>query len=459
MQSLISLPTEILHQIIRSVEPGSLKTLRQVCRSLGEIGKEHLFESVTVYATEESCDGFVDFLENEDGDCIQSVTKVYLDLSEFEGLYSYDTYNDETSNEPMEKEFRKFVRLFPRLKELPRLRSVVLRFHPDCSEDGDSDVPHTLGLRSAVMKEFLSAITALPQLPRELAIRDLQNVNESNSDEVERIEKVLQNLCSLRLNIANPHNQGNPECDLYHDEIHTFFSALPSFWLKPALQNLEHLTIYSSHYFGYYPKLDLRGVHFPRLRTLALGNYTFVHDSQLDWILSHRDTLTELYLDDCAILWAVAPFDKDKERTYLDPDSYTTHSGLVGHGYATYDKRWHHYFKTLQELSHLRHFRYGHSEYWSADESTPFECETDIIIGMHEESYLTFTSECYSPELTYYYGTGRSMKWVDEGPLPWIEEDQTSLEELLMKIGQKYVIDEATEDQIDRVRYLGQPRT
>ncbi|PIG79070.1 hypothetical protein AARAC_008054 [Aspergillus arachidicola] len=261
MQSLMSLPTEILHQIIRN------------------IGKEHLFESITVYATEESCDGFVDFLENEDGDCIQSVTKVYLDLSEFEGLYSYDTYNDETSSEPMEKEFRKF-----------------------------------------------------------------------------------------------------------HDEIHTFFSALPSFWLKPALQNLEHLTIYSSHYFGYYPKLDLRGVHFPRLRTLALGNYTLVHNSQLDWILSHRDTLTELYLDDCAILWVVAPFDKDKERTYLDPDSYTTHPGLVGHGYATYDKRWHHYFKTLQELSHLRHFRYGHSEYWSGDESTPFECETEIIIGMHEEA-------------------------------------------------------------------------
>ncbi|KAB8276168.1 hypothetical protein BDV30DRAFT_224550 [Aspergillus minisclerotigenes] len=425
MQSLISLPTEILHQIIRCAEPESFKKIRQVCRSLGEIGKEHLFESITVYATEESSDRFVDFLENEDGDCIQSVTKVYLDLSEFEGLYSYDTYNDETRNEPKEKEFRKFVRLFPRLKELPRLRSVVLRFHPDCSEDGDSDVPHPLGLRSAVMKEFLSAITALPQLPRELAIRDLQNVNESNSDEVERIEKVLRNLRSLRLNIANSHNQGNPECDYRHDEIHTFFSALPSFWLKPALQNLEHLTIYSSHYFGYYP--------------------------------NHRETLTELYLDDCAILWVVAPWDEDKENTYLDPDSYTTHPGLVGNAYATYDKRWHHYFKTFQELSHLRHFRYGHSEYWWDDESTPFEREAEIIIGMHEESYQTFYCERYSERLYYRYGNGRRTKWVDEGPLPWIEEDQTSLEELLAKIGQKYVIDEATDDQIYRARYLGQP--
>ncbi|KAE8139812.1 hypothetical protein BDV38DRAFT_280728 [Aspergillus pseudotamarii] len=457
MQSLTSLPTEILHQIVRCADPHSLKALRQVCRSLGEIGKERLFESITIYATEESCDRFIDFLENEDRDWLQSVTKVYLDLSAFEGLYVYDKYNDETRDDPKEKEFRKFVRLFPRLKELPRLQSVVLRFHPECGEDEDTDVPHPLGLRSAVMKEFLSAITALPQLPRELAIRDLHNVNESNPDDVENTKKVLRNLRSLRLNITNPHNSGNSESDLYHDDIHTFFSALPSFWLRPALQNLEHLTIYSSHYFGYYPKLDLRDVHFPRLKTLALGNYAFVHDSQLDWILSHRDTLTELYLDDCAILWVVAT--RDKERTYLDPDSYTTHPGAVGKNYAIYAKRWRHYFKSFQGLRHLRHFRYGHSEYWwDRDDSTPFERETEIIIGMHEDSYLTFDSDWYSRRLLYHYGTGRQMKCVDEGPLPWIEEDQTSLEELLAKIGQKYVIDEATADQIDCARVLRQPR-
>lgn len=138
-------------------------------------------------------------------------------------LYVYDRYNDETRDDPKEKEFRKFVRLFPRLKELPRLQSVVLCFHPECGEDEDSDVPHPPGLRSAVVKEFLPAITALPQLPRELAIRDLHNVNENSPDEIQKTEKVLRNLRSLRLNITNPHNSGNSENDLY---VCTCFSTL-----------------------------------------------------------------------------------------------------------------------------------------------------------------------------------------------------------------------------------------
>ncbi|EIT79557.1 hypothetical protein AO1008_01882 [Aspergillus oryzae 100-8] len=406
MQSLTSLPTEILHKIIRFAEPESLKTLRQVCRSLGEIGKERLFESITVYAKEESCDKFTDFLENEDRDCLHLVTKVYLDLSAFE-YDGYRVYNHGIWEGPREKTFRRFVRLFPRLKELPRLRSIVLGFYPESpgGVDGVLDVPYTLGIRSAAIKEFLSAITTLPQVPQELAFRELLNVNESNQDEVEKIEKVLQNLRSLRLNITNPHNWGD------HDDMHTFFSTLPSFWLKPALQILEHLTMYSNVYF-------------------------------------------ELYLDDCTILWAVAP--SNKERTYLGEDSYTTHPNLVGRGYATYDTRWHHYFQSFHELRHLRHFRYGRSEYWRGN-TIPFERETEIIIGMHEESYLTF-SDSYAQELSYDYGAWLRIKWEEGGPLPWIEEDQTSLEERLAKIGQRYVIDEATEHQIALARELRRPR-
>lgn len=123
----------------------------------------------------------------------------------------YRVYNHGIWEGPREKTFRRFVRLFPRLKELPRLRSIVLGFYPESpgGVDGVLDVPYTLGIRSAAIKEFLSAITTLPQVPQELAFRELLNVNESNQDEVEKIEKVLQNLRSLRLNITNPHNWGD----------------------------------------------------------------------------------------------------------------------------------------------------------------------------------------------------------------------------------------------------------
>lgn len=59
----------------------------------------------------------------------------------------------------------------------------------------------------------------------------------------------------------------------------------------------------TTFHFGFAPKLDLRGVHFPRLKTLALGNYTFTHDWQLDWLGTHRETLEELYLDDCIVVY------------------------------------------------------------------------------------------------------------------------------------------------------------
>lgn len=137
----------------------------------------------------------------------------------------YRVYNYGIWEGPREKTFRRLVRLFPRLKELPRLRSIVLGFYPESpgGVDGVLDVPYTLGIRSAAIKEFLSAITTLPQVPQELAFRELLNVNESNQDEVEKIEKVLQNLRSLRLNITNPHNWGDPETTLH---VRTYFSTL-----------------------------------------------------------------------------------------------------------------------------------------------------------------------------------------------------------------------------------------
>lgn len=110
---------------------------------------------------------------------------------------------------------------------------------------------------------------------------------------------------------------------LQKEAIHPFFSTLPSFWLRPMISNLEHLTLYSNVYFGFYPKLDLHGVHFPRLKTLSFGKYTFAHDSQLEWILSHGDTLKELYLDNCPILFEVVI--EDNVETLLDPSHFKPH--------------------------------------------------------------------------------------------------------------------------------------
>lgn len=91
-------------------------------------------------------------------------------------------------------------------------------------------------------------------------------------------------------------------------------SELPSIWLSPSMATLEHLALYNNLPFGIYPRLDLSTIHFPRLQSLALGNYTYRHDIQISWILSHGPTLRELYLDNCKILYALlCAEEKDKE--------------------------------------------------------------------------------------------------------------------------------------------------
>lgn len=159
---------------------------------------------------------------------------------------------------------------------------------------------------------------------------------------------------------------------------------------------------------------------------------TFVHDSQLDWILSHRNTLTELSLFVCAIVWNIKETD-NKEMAYLDLDSYTTHPGTGGSRYATYDKRWHDYFKSFQDLPHLRRFQYAGDEGY-----TPFAEEEPTELGMHQASYMLYRSNGYEEPFLYREDSGRDLNFVGE----WIIEDEKSLEELYAKLGYKYAIDD-----------------
>ncbi|GAB1196770.1 hypothetical protein APSETT444_006045 [Aspergillus pseudonomiae] len=217
---------------------------------------------------------------------------------------------------------------------------------------------------------------------------------------------------------------------------------MPSFWLKPTLQNLEKLSLGHLDFWGYYPKLDLRGVHFRQLRTLELTRYTFVHDSQLDWILSHRNTLIELNLYECAIAWNIKET-ADKEMAYLDLDSYTTRTGTRRSRYATYDKRWHDYFKSFQDLPHLRRFQYAGDEGY-----TPFEEEEPTELGMHQASYMLYRSNGYEEPFLYREDSGRDLNFVGE----WIIEDEKSLEELYAKLGYKYAIED--EEKVSRSKEI-----
>lgn len=78
-------------------------------------------------------------------------------------------------------------------------------------------------------------------------------------------------------------------------------------------------------WFGFRPKLDLSQIHFPRLKSLVLGNFTFFQDSQLEWILSHGATLSELSLDDCMILYDLCLFEEKLDEYSFKGRDGTTH--------------------------------------------------------------------------------------------------------------------------------------
>lgn len=189
------------------------------------------------------------------------------------------------------------------------------------------------------------------------------------------------------------------------------------------MATLEHLTLYCDRHLGLCPALDLSVVHFPRLKSLALGKFTFAHGDQLDWILAHGPTLRELYLDNC---WTI-----HHTRCYGTEDTQPVYPSAAREPWEPneripclerrYPRRWHHYFDSFRTgLPHLRHFRFGRSD-WTNE--YPFEKERDITIGLFDR-----------------YGTFRSMYGYDMSdnllnPLCH-EKDSDALWALFRKIGQ-----------------------
>ncbi|RDW65853.1 uncharacterized protein DSM5745_09592 [Aspergillus mulundensis] len=454
MAQFSSLPPEILGNIFLHADQKSQKALRLTNRQLGAIGQQSVFQTLRVCPTEESYGRLENILKRPD--LVPYINKIYLNTYDVKHPpeSQYDDGEDVAS------------RLFLYLKDMPRLQSVALRFHWECPDDVYDDVQQDENFRSEVMQTGLGALAALPGL-KDLALRDIYNVNETDTETVASLNTILPRLRSLRLNVTNANRgmKGSSDYDLENPQ--RFFSELPLVWLKPALSNLQHLTLYSSIYAGFFPKCDFRDLHFPNLKSLAFGNHTFIHDSQLNWILSHAATLTELYMDDCAIVHEAAIYTDKQDSTLLPPDAFKPHPHLPDRKvYTSYSTRWADYFRAFKEkLVNLREFRYGHAPNWWADDTTPFESEHRIRIGFGDESYLVFFDGVLPSEYTdfIYWEVPREgltgvesrremFEYVDGVALRASDDDEAALRELCDCVGssrRNALVDEDEDDLMD----------
>ncbi|GFG18205.1 hypothetical protein IFM5058_08893 [Aspergillus udagawae] len=431
MASITVLPSELLARIISFLDRSSLKAIRETSRLLSQFATPRLFDTVRLFPDEESYEA-IDRITSHAA-LKKMVKKVYVNTCEDD----YDEYDEEEVE--LTKDFKDRIAKF---KDCPNVQSAVLRFDKHCSTGREiwmTEHPETIAFRTKSLRVFFKWLASFEVPLRELGIRNLQDVNVGDDRIPSNIEKVLQNLRTLRLSIVTEHNEAAPEDDLDFPEPHDFFAQLPSVWLKPSASSLEHLTLSCDNYFGFYPKLELSEVHFPHLKSLAFGNYCFVRDSQLEWILSHAATLTELSFDDCAILYDVClaeehladrgPFKKSEMETRREVDGRVRLKY-----YLSYDKRWHDYFDSFRtKLPHLRRFLIGSGD-WG--HGVPFEKEDEVKICLRENRYMV----CYdgygpSPYLEPDY---RPHEW-ERGAPQCDDKDRESLRLLFEKTGQRVI--------------------
>ncbi|CAD0090930.1 unnamed protein product [Aureobasidium vineae] len=150
-------------------------------------------------------------------------------------------------------------------------------------------------------------------------------------------------------------------------------------------ENLTYFKLYANNmYFGMLPQCNLPTL--PKLHTLIVGNMSFANNDQIDWILSHKETLEELILDD-AMVGIGAKFyeegiDLDGRRVIYSP--LQTLNGRPSYQPSrTFTKqtwlwsiRWHHVFARLQKgLPRLQHFAFGHGNW---DEHVAYD-EADAL--------------------------------------------------------------------------------
>jgi hypothetical protein len=138
---------------------------------------------------------------------------------------------------------------------------------------------------------------------------------------------------------------------------HEFWEKLPSRWLEPGMKTLRQLSLSSWYPFGFFPKLDLRNVHFPCLENLTLGTYCFAFDWQVQWIVSHGSTLQKLYLNECFILYeACIEATEDKEYYLTEAEGSTYVNKQISWHYS---RRWWEIFEAFQNgLPQLRYFQF-----------------------------------------------------------------------------------------------------
>ena len=168
-----------------------------------------------------------------------------------------------------------------------------------------------------------------------------------------RYHRGIRRLHNLELRIATQELCDGSDYDTMYADTMGFFQQFSSTWLQPGSQSLRRLCLgYSDprNLWGYYPKADFRGIHFPHLENLSLGNFLFSHNWQMEWLSSHGNTLKHLYFDHCPILMFARQAEEMDDEGY--PTGVADESDSLRKEVFMYNRKWSDCSQLWQHLSH-----------------------------------------------------------------------------------------------------------
>ncbi|KAM0724165.1 hypothetical protein Q7P37_000047 [Cladosporium fusiforme] len=487
---LLDLPDELLSSCCSTVDS---KTIRLVCKRFALFFAQRLFSHLRLLPTPESArkaqfvlrDEKLSFLvtrlsirphlwaeddfnreispnpcwkiELPDDHSGESLIDDHEPSQVFGRAFDEENYSDSGDSDELEVELSTvFKRTINDIGRFPNLRRVDLLHtqivdapsqDPSNPEGPTPEAPESLEYRTKFFRQVLKGLNH-PKHPAlnvsSLGIRWMQDFVDVELATSEDFKAVMSRLRSLELSITSWQETQEVDYDITRDielpELHAFFGRdLRKYWLEPLQDQLEHLELTGRSFWGYVPKCDLRGLHFPKLQSLVLEQMTFTHDWQLEWILSHGKTLTSLTLRDCPIIhatWIGHTLDDENyptltlgERLKWESESYENCN------YWTYEARWHGYFERFK--NHLPFLREIELSTWGRSWLRP-------ALEVKPPRYCIFYSAAWARQSQVHEPSANQSKGepcFDFGdaefmePMPWYpdcrEQDQKALGELV----------------------------
>jgi hypothetical protein len=356
------LPRELIDPILSKVSRSDLKSLRRVSKRFSGPATHELFSHIHVTGEWASQDRYNAILSSPE--LSKYVTDIHFGADDGTyDLYLFERYHEKIHYQMLEADQRERIEalkgIIKTISDFPRflnIHTIGLTFPPEVRARANSYLhrsqdPGTVEFQTGVLTTLFTSLLPIANL-RSLALQNLQNINDESLTSSSGFHSVLGRLTELRLRIATE----QPFSMLYTlPYLTTFFSQLPPTWLSHS-PNLTSLSLSCDTYWGYIFGCDFRSLHLPNLKKLELGKYAISHDSQLNWIVSHGNTLEELVLKDVVILsyaygLRYPTLESEHNEYALSNDTFdTTHAWLHPHSWEDY------FLKFKDELPKLKHF-------------------------------------------------------------------------------------------------------